>query len=93
MEEKRDAQGRFVKMYPTREEYEAKIAELETELGAEVILIENLKNLIEVADMDIMWLLKRVPVWTKKKFNAYHVELMNSYDDLKSVPDDLKKYV
>ena len=93
MKQKRDAQGRFVKVYPTREEYEAKIAKLETELGAGVILIENLKNLIEVADMSIMWLLKRVPAWTKKKFNAYHVELMNSYDDLKAVPDDLKKYV
>lgn len=31
MKQKRDTQGRFVKMYPTREEYEAKIAELETE--------------------------------------------------------------
>jgi hypothetical protein len=93
MKQKRDAQGRFVKMYPTREEYEAKIAELETELGAKRILIGNLKNLIEVAGMSIMWLLKRVPAWTKKKFNAYHIELMNSYDDLKAVPDDLKKYV
>jgi hypothetical protein len=31
MKQKRDAQGRFVKMYPTREEYEAKIAKLSEE--------------------------------------------------------------
>lgn len=29
MKQKRDANGKFVKMYPTREEYEAKIATLE----------------------------------------------------------------
>ena len=93
MKQKRDAKGRFVKMYLTREEYEARIAELETELGAWVILIKKLENLIEVAYMSIMWLLKRVPAWTKKKFNAYHVELMNSYDDFKAVPDDLKRFI
>lgn len=32
MKQKRDAQGRFVKMYPTREEYEAKIAKLEEKI-------------------------------------------------------------
>lgn len=93
MKQKRDARGRFVKMYLTKEEYESKIAELETELGAKRILIGNLKNLIEVADMSIVWLLKRVPAWTKKKFSTYHIELMNSYDDLKTVPEDMKKFV
>lgn len=29
MKQKRDENGKFVKMYPTREEYEAKIAKLE----------------------------------------------------------------
>lgn len=29
MKRKRDANGKFVKMYPTREEYESKIAKLE----------------------------------------------------------------
>ena len=32
MKQKRDAQGRFVKMHLTREEYEAKIAELEEKI-------------------------------------------------------------
>lgn len=93
MKQKRDAQGRYVKMHITREEYEAKIAELETELGAKKILIGNLKNLIEVAHGSILWLLKRVPICTKKRFQTYHKELMNSYDDLKTVPEDMKKFV
>lgn len=32
MEQKRDANGKFVKMYPSREEYEAKIKALRAEL-------------------------------------------------------------
>jgi chromosome segregation ATPase len=32
MKQKRDANGKFVKMYPTREEYEAKVKTLRAEL-------------------------------------------------------------
>ena len=32
MKQKRDENGKFVKMYPSREEYESKIAKLEKEI-------------------------------------------------------------
>jgi hypothetical protein len=44
MKQKRDANGKFVKMYPTREEYEAKIAELEKTLDKMATESQNTKN-------------------------------------------------
>lgn len=99
MKQKRDAKGRFVKTKPSYEELEREVEywifqykHLNRQLDSKLLLVENLKHIIDVADASIDWLLDRVPVWTKKKFRAYHVELMNSHEDLKAVPDDMKEY-
>lgn len=106
MKQKRDAKGRFVKTKPSYEELESKILMLEGQIeclnfqlkhvnlqfDSNLLFLSNLRHVIDVADASIDWLLDRVPVWTKKKFRAFHVELMNSHGDLKAVSDDMKEY-
>ena len=44
MKQKRDANGKFVKMYPTREEYESKIAKLEKDIDMLATKWQEAKN-------------------------------------------------
>jgi hypothetical protein len=44
MKQKRDANGKFVKMYPSREEYEAKIAKLEEKVDKLALEGQEAKN-------------------------------------------------
>ena len=44
MKQKRDENGKFVKMYPTREEYEAKIAKLEETVDGLAHQCQEAKN-------------------------------------------------
>lgn len=44
MKQKRDANGKFVKMYLTREEYEAKIAELDSSINKLAHEAQEAKN-------------------------------------------------
>ena len=44
MKRKRDENGKFVKMYPTREEYEAKIVKLEKDIDVLAIKGQEAKN-------------------------------------------------
>lgn len=44
MKQKRDANGKFVKMYPSREEYEAKIAELDSTINKLAHEAQEAKN-------------------------------------------------
>jgi hypothetical protein len=44
MKQKKDAKGRFVKMYITREEYEAKIAKLQETIDSLAIAGQQAKN-------------------------------------------------
>lgn len=44
MKQKRDANGKFVKMYPTREEYEARILYLEKTVDRLACQVQEAKN-------------------------------------------------
>jgi hypothetical protein len=44
MKQKRDANGKFVKMYLTREEYDAKVAELEKDVNRLALVAQDAKN-------------------------------------------------
>ena len=100
MKQKRDAKGRFAKMCPTREEYEAKIAKLSKECGAwkksyefEVEKGHQLKDIGDVLIQSMLWLYDRVPFWTKKKFKSYYEELIESNSNLEDVSEKMKKFI
>lgn len=44
MKQKRDEHGKFVKMYPSREEYESKIAELQKSVDRLACQVQESKN-------------------------------------------------
>lgn len=69
MKQRRDANGKFVKMYPTREEYEAKIAKLETECS----------RWMSIANEESKWCVK----W--KKSYEFEVERGHELKDIGDV--------
>ena len=67
MKQKRDLNGKFVKMYPSREEYEAKIALLAAELD------DREQSLVKVDNELKFW---------KQEYNAKQNELKEKQDML-----------